>query len=58
MPYFGNTIESCEGIACSRCKINIDFCQCQPRKLEYRRLSERITAQGMVPATYDERKAA
>lgn len=58
MAYYGNTMDTCEGTACTRCKINIDFCQCQPRKLAYRSVSERITAQGLVPATYEERKAA
>ena len=54
----GNTIETCEGTACARCKINIDLCQCQPRKLAYRSLSERISAQGLVPQTETEAKAA
>ncbi len=45
------TTLTCEGIVCAFCKIAIDFCQCMPRKLGYRSMSERITAQGFVPET-------
>lgn len=58
MAFHGNTIDTCEGTVCARCKITIDMCACQPRKLAYRSMSERITAQGMVPETIDERRAA
>lgn len=52
MAYHGNTIETCEGTACARCKIAIDLCACNPnRRLAYRSVSERISAQGLVPET-------
>lgn len=58
MAFHGNTIETCEGTACARCKIAIDMCACQPRQLAYRSVRERISGQGMVPETTDERRAA
>lgn len=51
MAFFGNTIDTCEGTSCARCRINIDFCACTPRKLAHRSVEERITAQGIVPTT-------
>lgn len=50
-PFHGNTIETCEGTSCARCKIAIDMCACRPRNLSYRSVSERITGQGWLPAT-------
>lgn len=59
MAYQSNTVQTCEGIACGRCKINIDHCACLPRRLAYRSVNERISGQGMVPATEtQERRAA
>lgn len=46
-----HTIQTCEGTACGRCKIDIELCQCNPHRLIYRGVSERITAQGWVPET-------
>lgn len=58
-PFYGNTIETCEGTVCARCRVNIDMCACQPRKLAYRSVAERISGQGWVPETEQtERRAA
>lgn len=50
-PY--GTIETCEGTACARCKIEVSMCACRgpDRKLAYRSVAERISGQGMVPET-------
>lgn len=46
------TTLTCEGEACSRCRITIDMCQCDPhRHFNYRSVSERISGQGWVPET-------
>lgn len=47
-----NTIETCEGTVCGRCRVNIELCACFPnRRLAYRGVAERITGQGWVPQT-------
>lgn len=60
MSFYGNTIETCEGTVCARCRVAIDMCACNPnRRLGYRSLNERISGQGWVPETVPtERKAA
>jgi hypothetical protein len=46
-----NTILTCEGIACGRCRINVELCQCQPNGFRFKAMSERISGQGLVPET-------
>ena len=45
------TIETCEGTACARCKVNVEMCACRPNGMRYRAMTERISGQGWVPAT-------
>lgn len=48
------TVETCEGTACARCRMNIAHCACNPIRSDFRAvtgMAEAISGQGWVPET-------
>jgi hypothetical protein len=33
-PFLCDTIETCDGLACRKCKLSIDLCFCNPKQTE------------------------